>query len=311
MAAILHYPLHVLATTVNALNQKEINISDCHQLLPPHNLHFNQVLSPFAVLWCTSTTAIMQASLKMLILLLSTLIAVLGQAIPKPVEKYDICEWRDARPAFGIWYTYPTCTSPWYPDANGNCPPNSLDTSHYGGHCDAFCLLKTKFYYGLEQPMDAVPVCRGPEKCTIKENIHVGYKFDSKPLDKLKIPVLDKGLFGGFTAKGGTSQGWSLTKELKKGEWFVSPSYFLAGAASMREAVLTCSANSVKVATGRSSPISTIPAGSTPNTSTLTPSATKTAVASRSEPPIQTIVPNNSSNCLERDSGGHGPFVAI
>ncbi|KPI34917.1 uncharacterized protein AB675_3861 [Cyphellophora attinorum] len=201
MAAILHYPLHVLlATTVNALNQKEINISDCHQFLPPHNLHFNQVLSPFAVLWCTTTTAIMQASLKMLILLLSTLIAVLGQAIPKPVEKYDICEWRDARPAFGIWYTYPTCTSPWYPDANGNCPPNSLDTSHY------------------EQPMDAVPVCRGPEKCTIKENIHVGYKFDSKPLDKLKIPVLDKGLFGGFTARGGTSQGWSLTKELKKGE---------------------------------------------------------------------------------------------
>ena len=210
--------LHLLANTAQAALAK-INSANCDHLLTAHNLHkatLYRLLSPTIILQCSPARIIMQASLRFTLILLSALLALIGQISGGPL--YDICEWKDAVPEFHVWYREPECNPIWRPLPNGDCETGKGQP----GLCSSLCLKRTIFHYGQEKPYDHVPPCRGPMKCSFSEKTTTGYNFKGKFSDSVKIATFNLGIPGGFNVKGGDSQSWKLEKTLKEGEWFVN-----------------------------------------------------------------------------------------
>jgi hypothetical protein len=104
---------------------------------------------------------------------------------------FNICDFKDATPEF------------YYSCSNDECPPkfiladNGIDCIEYkldGSTCASFCQMRTKFYYGQEQPFHRIPICRGGEICRITETVHQNYGWKVKTNGNFKEGALTEGV---------------------------------------------------------------------------------------------------------------------
>jgi hypothetical protein len=86
------------------------------------------------------------------------------------------CDWVGAFPILGKMYYSDSCPPPVTINSNGDCP--GVVSSE--GECGGFCQVRTHFFYGLEQPFERVPFCRGGQNCEITSSEHQSYAWKAK-----------------------------------------------------------------------------------------------------------------------------------
>ena len=154
--------------------------------------------------------------------MLQPLIFLLMATIAIADTQFSICDFREAVPE--LYYSYGTneCPPAFYMSPNGDCAGYQIDKLT----CASFCQLRTKFYYGQEQPFTRIPICRGGDTCRITETVHQAYGWKKKVNGNFKQGALTLGVTGGYKDISGIAQAYSITKILPEhtcGYWTFVP----------------------------------------------------------------------------------------
>jgi hypothetical protein len=135
------------------------------------------------------------------------------------LTKRNVCDWKNAEPILYHEYNRDTCPPHYNLDARGICfiQPEKATWSK-GPNCDAFCEIRTTYYYGTESLFLSNGYCHGPMTCTITDTTTTALAASVQIPSSGKGDVYSLGITGGLTYTWTDAHAEAKAVKLENGE---------------------------------------------------------------------------------------------